>query len=88
MPLYAVVAREFFGERAMGASYGGIFFISYIGMGLGAWIGGQVFDRTGAYQIMYLLSFLYGAAGAVLALWLRASASQRPVAAPVQPAVT
>ena len=88
MPLYAVVAREFFGERAMGASYGGIFFISCIGMGLGAWIGGQVFDRTGAYQIMYVLSFLYGGAGAILALWMRPPGSQRPVAAPAQPAVT
>jgi predicted MFS family arabinose efflux permease len=86
MPLYAVVAREFFGERAMGASYGGIFFISCIGMGLGAWIGGQVFDRTGTYQMMYVLSFLYGSAGAVLALWLRAPGPQRPVPVPVQPA--
>jgi MFS family permease len=65
MPLYAVVARELFGARAMGASYGGIFFISCIGMGLGAWIGGWVFDYTGTYQLMYVLSFLYGSAGAI-----------------------
>ncbi len=81
MPLYAVVARELFGERAMGASYGGIFFISScIGMGLGAWIGGQIFDRTGTYQMMYILSFLYGGAGAILALWLRSPRPERPIA--------
>ena len=39
MPLYAVVTRDLFGERAMGASYGGIFFLSCIGMGIGAWAG-------------------------------------------------
>ncbi|ETX02717.1 MAG: hypothetical protein ETSY2_34965 [Candidatus Entotheonella gemina] len=88
MPLYAVVAREYFGERAMGASYGGIFFISCIGMGIGAWIGGQLFDHTGTYQVMYILSFLYGSAGALLALWLRTPGAQRPVAAPAQPAAT
>ncbi len=86
MPLYAVVAREMFGARAMGASYGGIFFISCIGMGLGAWIGGQVFDHSGTYQMMYMLSFLYGSAGALLALWLRAPRPQPPVVVQPQPA--
>ncbi len=88
MPLYAVVAREMFGERAMGASYGGIFFISCIGMGLGAWIGGQVFDRTGTYQMMYILSFLYGSAGGILALWLRSPKPLQPITARIQPAAT
>ena len=88
MPLYAVVTRELFGARAMGASYGGIFLISCFGMGIGAWIGGQVFDNTGTYQAMYVLSFLYGTAGAVLALWLRAPRSQRPGPTQVQPAAT
>jgi MFS family permease len=88
MPLYAVVAREFFGGQSMGATYGGIFFISCLGMGFGAWIGGRVFDYTGTYQVMYVLSFLYGSAGALLALWLRAPGPTRPVPVPVQPAAT
>ena len=37
MPLYPVVTREFFGERAMGTAYGAVFFISCIGMGLGSY---------------------------------------------------
>src|SRR5262249_40198115 len=40
MPLYAVVTREYFGERAMGTAYGGGFLISCLGMGLGAYAGG------------------------------------------------
>jgi MFS family permease len=88
MPLYAVVARELFGARAMRASYGGIFFISCIGMGLGAWIGGWVFDYTGTYQLMYVLSFLYGSAGAILVLWLRAPGPQWPAPVQAQPAAT
>ena len=40
IPLYAMVTRAFFGARAMGSSYGAKFFLSYLGMGLGAWLGG------------------------------------------------
>ncbi len=88
MPLYAVVSRDVFGERAMGASYGGIFLLSSFGMGLGPWIGGQLFDSTGTYRMMYLLSFLYGSAGAILALWLRAPRPQPPVVMHAQPMAT
>lgn len=88
MPLYAVVSRDLFGDRAMGASYGGIFFLSCIGMGLGAWGGGRLFDHTGTYETMYILSFLYGSAGAILALWLRAPRPQSPMAIQPQPMAT
>ena len=55
MPLYAVVTREYFGERAMGTAYGGVFFISCIGMGLGSYAGGVIHDLLG-----YLLVALPG----------------------------
>src|SRR5262249_58596965 len=44
MPLYALVTREYFGERVIGTAFGGVFFVSCIGMGLGADAGGLVFD--------------------------------------------
>ena len=71
MPLYALVTREFFGARAVGSSYGAIFFLSCIGMGLGAWVGGRFFDSFGTYQLMYLSSFAASGIGAVLVTMLR-----------------
>jgi len=71
MPLYAMVTREFFGARVMGSSYGAIFFLSCIGMGLGAWVGGRFFDSFGTYQLMYLLSSAASGIGAVLVAMLR-----------------
>jgi MFS family permease len=71
MPLYALVTREFFGARALGSSYGAIFFLSCIGMGMGAWVGGRFFDSFGTYQLMYLLSFAASGIGAVLVAMLR-----------------
>ena len=33
MPLYALVTREYFGEKVMGSAYGAVFLISTLGMG-------------------------------------------------------
>lgn len=71
MPLYALVAREFFGERVVGTAFGGIFFISCIGMGLGAYGGGVLFDRLGSYWSLHLASTLVGAAAVAAALALQ-----------------
>jgi MFS family permease len=80
MPLYALVAREFFGERVVGTTFGGIFFISCIGMGLGAYAGGFLYDQLGTYWSLHLSSTLVGAGAIAVALTLRAPAS-RPVLA-------
>src|SRR5262249_12241068 len=62
MPLYALVAREFFGERVIGTAFGGIFLVSAIGMGLGAYVGGWLFDRLGSYGGLHLASTGVGTA--------------------------
>jgi MFS family permease len=77
MPLYAVIAREYFGERILGTAYGSILFISCIGMGLGSYAGGLIHDALGSYLWLFLGSFAIGAAAAILAVTLRAPASQR-----------
>jgi MFS family permease len=74
MPLYALVAREFFGERVVGTTFGGIFFISCIGMGLGAYGGGFLFDRLGTYWSLHLASTLVGAGAVMVAIALRGPA--------------
>jgi predicted MFS family arabinose efflux permease len=78
MPLYALVAREFFGERVVGTTFGGIFFISCIGMGLGAYGGGFLFDRLGTYWSLHLASTLVGAGAVVVALALREPRTPAP----------
>jgi MFS family permease len=78
MPLYAVVTREYFGERILGTAYGGVFFISCIGMGLGSFAGGVIHDLLGTYQWLFLGSFTIGMMAIVLGVTLRA-----PVAVPV-----
>lgn len=84
MPLYALLTREYFGERVMGTAYGGVFFISSIGMGVGSYAGGYIFDFLGSYRWLYLGSFAIGLAAALLALTLRRPQSvPAPAMAPV-----
>jgi MFS family permease len=80
MPLYALVTREYFGEKVMGAAYGGVFLISTLGMGVGSFAGGVLYDRLGSYTWLYSGSFAVGALAIALALTFRAP---RAVAVPV-----
>jgi MFS family permease len=57
MPLYAVLARGYFGQRIMGTVFGAVTMASSIGMALGPLAGGWVFDTFNAYRWLYVGSF-------------------------------
>jgi MFS family permease len=71
MPLYALVTREYFGDRIMGTAYGAVFLVSALGMGLGSLAGGVIHDRLGAYAWLYLGSAVVAAMAVVLAFTFR-----------------
>src|SRR5207245_580037 len=72
MPLYALVTREYFGEKVMGSAYGAVFLISTLGMGLGSWAGGYIHDAFGTYAWLFISSAAIGLMAMVLALAFRA----------------
>lgn len=71
MPLYALVTREYFGEKVMGSAYGGVFLVSTLGMGLGSFAGGLIYDRLGGYAWLFLASAAIGGLAALLAVTFR-----------------
>ena len=71
MPLYALVTREYFGEKVMGTAYGAVFLVSTLGMGLGSWAGGWIHDVFGTYAWLFISSAAVGAMAMVLALTFR-----------------
>jgi MFS family permease len=71
MPLYALVTREYFGEKVMGTAYGAVFFISCLGMGLGSYAGGAIYDALGSYRWLFLGSFGIGTVAVFIGLTLR-----------------
>ena len=54
MPLYAVLARESFGQRVMGTVFGALTMASAVGMSFGPWAGGRIFDAFNSYMWLYI----------------------------------
>jgi MFS family permease len=68
MPLYAVLAREYFGQRILGAVFGAAAMVSSLGMAAGPLVGGWIFDHFGAYLWLYIYSFAMGIGAVAIAL--------------------
>jgi Sugar phosphate permease len=68
MPLYAVLAREYFGQRIMGAVFGAATMLSSIGMAFGPVVGGWIFDTMQSYRWLYLGSAAVAVGAAAIAL--------------------
>jgi MFS family permease len=71
MPLYAVLVRDFFGPRIMGTLFGAVSMFASVGMAVGPWAGGYVFDNSGSYLWLYLGSFAIGLAAVAIAQTFR-----------------
>ena len=78
MPLYAILARDYFGVRIMGTTFGAISMAASLGMALGPWAGGWVFDSYASYAWLYIGSFTVGLAAVAVALTFK------PVPAPAK----
>jgi MFS family permease len=68
MPLYAVLARDYFSPRVMGTVLGAATMTSSIGMSFGPVGGGWLFDTFGNYTWLYIASAAIGLAAAGMAL--------------------
>jgi MFS family permease len=54
VPSYALVVREYFSPAQAGARMGTILMATMLGMALGGWMSGAVFDWTGSYHAAFL----------------------------------
>ncbi|MFO1160581.1 MAG: MFS transporter [Reyranellaceae bacterium] len=68
MPLYAILAREYFGGHIMGTTFGAISMAASLGMAFGPWAGGWAFDTYASYSLLYIGSFTVGLAAVAVAL--------------------
>ena len=54
VPSYAIIVREYFSPAEAGARVGTVIMATMLGMALGGWMSGKVFDLTGSYQAAFL----------------------------------
>jgi MFS family permease len=68
MPLYAVLARQYFSPLIMGGVLGAATMASSIGMSFGPLAGGWAFDTYGTYAWLYIGSAIVGLGAVIIAL--------------------
>lgn len=69
-PVYAVIVREHMPALEAGRRTGQVFLFGALGMGLGSWMGGAVFDATGSYVPAFLTGVGFNLANVVLIVML------------------
>jgi MFS family permease len=58
-PVYSVAIREHLPITEIGRRTGVIFLFGALAMGFGSWMGGYLFDLTGAYTLPFLIGVAF-----------------------------
>jgi MFS family permease len=70
VPSYAIIVRESFAPREAGARIGAVVMATIVGMALGGWMSGAIFDMTGSYHAAFLNGIIWNLLNLGIALWL------------------
>jgi MFS family permease len=70
IPTYAIIVREYFAPAEAGSRLGTILMATVIGMALGGWMSGVIFDHTGSYRAAFVSGFLWNLLNIAIALWI------------------
>ena len=70
VPSYAIIVREYFPPKEAGARVGAVIMATMLGMALGGWLSGKIFDLTGSYQLAFINGIAWNALNLVIALFL------------------
>jgi MFS family permease len=70
VPAYAIIVREYFPPAQAGAKVGLVIMCTLLGMALGGWMSGVVFDLTGSYRAAFLNGIGWNLLNLTIALFL------------------
>lgn len=70
VPSYAIVIRECFPAREAGTRVGVVMMMTLLGMALGGWMSGAIFDVTGSYRAAFANGVVWNAGNAAIVLFL------------------
>ena len=78
VPSYAIIIREPFDPKEAGARGGSVIMATLLGMALGGWMSGWIFDLTGSYKAAFLNGIAWNLLNLSIALWLFWRVRQHP----------
>jgi MFS family permease len=70
VPMYAIIVREHFSPAETGIRVGIVLMATLIGMAVGGWLSGVIFDLTGSYRAAFLNGLAWNMLNGGIVLWL------------------
>ncbi|WP_082143865.1 MFS transporter [Nitratireductor soli] len=70
VPSYAIIVREYLPAREAGQRVGVVIMATIIGMALGGWLSGWIYDLTGSYQAAFLNGIAWNLGNMAIAFFI------------------
>ena len=70
VPSYAIIVREHFPASEAGARVGAVIMCTMLGMALGGWMSGKIFDLTGSYHAAFVNGIGWNVVNLTIAFFL------------------
>ena len=70
VPMYAILVHEYFSPQEAGTRLGVVLMATLIGMALGGWMSGMIFDVTGSYRAAFMNGLVWNLLNVLIVLWL------------------
>ena len=70
VPSYALIVRDYFPAREAGTRVSLVLTSTVLGMALGGWMSGEIYDLTGSYAAAFLNGIAWNLVNLSIALWL------------------
>jgi MFS family permease len=81
VPMYAIIVRECFSPAETGTRLGIVLMATLVGMALGGWMSGVIFDLTGSYRAAFLNGLAWNMLNGGIVLWLLSRPGRKLAAA-------
>jgi MFS family permease len=78
VPSYAIIVREYFSPKEAGTRVGLVLMATLLGMALGGWMSGAIFDLTGSYQAAFLNGLGWNLVNVTIMTWLLLRSRRAP----------
>jgi len=78
VPSYAIIVREYFSPKEAGTRVGLVLMATLLGMALGGWLSGAIFDLTGSYQAAFLNGIGWNLVNVSIMVWLLLRSRRAP----------
>ena len=81
VPSYAIIVREYFSPKEAGTRVGLCIMATLLGMALGGWMSGVIFDFTGSYRAAFLNGLAWNLLNVSIMAWLLMRTRAKPALA-------